>query len=124
MLPGGRWRRGNRMGVCSRRIVRFVEPSLLLLLREDASHGYSLMDSLEQAGFAEGNLDPSIVYRALRGMEQAGLVISQWDTSQPGPPRRVYQLTQSGEDYLSHWIEDLRRMRDELDTFITTYERS
>jgi PadR family transcriptional regulator PadR len=112
------------MGVCSRRIVRFVEPSLLLLLRDSASHGYSLLDDLEQAGFAEGSLDPSIVYRALRSMERDGLVASEWDTSQPGPPRRVYALTQSGEDYLSNWIEDLRRMRDELDTFIKTYERS
>ncbi len=112
------------MGVCPRRIGRFVEPSLLLLLREAANHGYNLLDSLEQFGFTEGDLDPSIVYRVLREMEGEGLLISQWDTAQSGPPRRVYRITEVGEGYLAQWIEDLRRMRDELDHFITLYERS
>ncbi len=109
-------------GACPRRIARFIEPCLLVLLREGASHGYTLVDGLRRFGFVEGSIDPSIVYRTLREMEQEGLVISEWDTTGSGPPRRVYQVTPAGEEYLQWWIEDLRRTREELDRFLAIYE--
>ena len=108
-------------GVCPRRIFRFLEPSLLLLLREDPSHGYNLLDALRRFGFAEGSLDPSMVYRVLREMEQEGWVASEWDTRESGPPRRIYRVTPFGESYLSEWIEDLRAMKEELDRFLKAY---
>lgn len=125
MMPRGRWGRGAGFGggACPRRIGRFLEPCLLLLLREDASHGYNLLDALRQFGFAPGSVDTSVVYRILREMEQAGWVSSQWDTSSSGPPRRVYTVTPDGEAYLAAWINDLRSTRDEIDQFIETYVR-
>lgn len=125
MMPRGRWGRGTGFGggACPRRIGRFLEPCLLLLLREDASHGYNLLDALRQFGFAPGSVDTSVVYRILREMEQAGWVSSQWDTSSSGPPRRVYTVTPDGEAYLTAWINDLRSTRDEIDQFIEAYTR-
>jgi len=126
-MPGRRWRAGwdsNLKGsACPRRIARFLEPCLLLLLRGDASHGYNLLEGLREFGFAPGALDPSIVYRMLREMEEAGWVLSEWDTAGSGPPRRVYHVTPNGEEYLAAWINDLRCTRDELDKFIETYTR-
>ena len=47
-------------------------------------------------------LDPSIVYRALREMEEQDLVASNWDDRETqGPPRRVYHLTASGNEALA-----------------------
>ncbi len=103
------------------RITRFIEPCLLLLLRQDASHGYNLVEELSRFGFDRAALDPSIVYRALREMEQEGWVTSQWDTAGSGPPRRVYRVTAAGEEYLRWWIESLRRTRDDLDRLLTAY---
>ena len=108
-------------GACPRRIARFLEPCLLLLLQEDANHGYNLLDALQSFGFVRDSVDASVVYRVLREMEQAGWVTSEWDTAGSGPPRRVYQATVAGEEYLRQWIDDLRRTRDELDSFIATY---
>jgi len=123
-MPRERWRRGGgHGGACPRRIVRFLEPCLLLLLREDATHGYNLLDALRQFGFAPGTVDASVVYRVLREMEDAGWVSSQWDTTGSGPPRRVYRVTPEGEEYLAAWIADLRRTRDEIDQFVETYMR-
>lgn len=124
-MPRGRWGRGAGFGggACPRRISRFLEPCLLLLLRGDASHGYNLVEALGRFGFTPGAIDASVVYRILREMEEAGWVNSQWDTSSPGPPRRVYSVTADGEAYLAAWINDLRRTRDEIDQFIEAYLR-
>ncbi len=122
-MPRGRWGRGTGFGggACPRRISRFLEPCLLLLLREDATHGYNLLEALRRFGFAPGTVDASVVYRILREMEDAGWVSSQWDTAGSGPPRRVYTVTPDGEEYLAAWINDLRCTRDEIDQFIETY---
>jgi PadR family transcriptional regulator, regulatory protein PadR len=124
-MPRGRWGRGGGFGggACPRRIARFLEPCLLLLLRGDATHGYNLLEALQQFGFVPGTVDASVVYRILREMEDAGWVSSQWDTAGSGPPRRVYTLTTDGEEYLAAWINDLRCTRDEIDQFIETYTR-
>lgn len=124
-MPRGRWGRGIGFGgaACPRRISRFLEPCLLLLLRDDATHGYNLLEALDQFGFARGSVDASVVYRILREMEEAGWVSSQWDTAGSGPPRRVYSVTPDGEEYLAAWINDLRCTRDEIDRFIETYEQ-
>lgn len=124
-MPRGRWGRRGGLdgGACPRRIARFLEPCLLLLLREDATHGYNLLDALKQFGFASGTVDASVVYRILREMEDAGWVSSQWDTAGSGPPRRVYTVTADGEEHLAAWINDLRCTRDEIDQFIAAYAR-
>lgn len=120
-----RWGRMGELdgGVLPRRVARFLEPCLLLLLRGDASHGYNLVDALSRFGFAPGTIDASVVYRMLREMEVGGWVTSQWDTAGSGPPRRVYQVTPAGEAYLAAWVDDLRHTREELDRFIATYVR-
>jgi DNA-binding PadR family transcriptional regulator len=45
----------------------------------------------------------------LRRMEEAGFVISQWDTTGSGPAKRVYRITQDGIDYLKDAIENLKK---------------
>jgi len=124
-MPGhgrGRgWGRGMGSGACPRRISRFVEPCLLMILRDDASHGYNLVEALQEFGFVPGSVDASVIYRALREMEEQSWVTSEWDTSGSGPPRRVYSVTPGGEEYLGRWINDLRCTRDELDRFIERY---
>jgi poly-beta-hydroxybutyrate-responsive repressor len=102
--------------------MRFLQPCLLLLLRRSEAHGYALLDELEEFGFHPERLDPSLVYRALREMEEAGLVQSRWDEDSQGPRRRVYALVSEGEAYLAARVEDLRRTRDEIDRVILAYE--
>ena len=124
-MPRGRGRRrmgGKGRGPCPTRIYRFMEPCLLLLLHRGSSHGYSLQDELKEFGFAEAPVDPSVVYRALREMEAQGLVTSAWDTEGSGPPRRVYQLTPQGNQYLGQWVADLRETDRVLHGFFAAYD--
>ncbi len=123
-MPRGRRRRmgGRSGGPCPTRIYRFMEPCLLLLLHRSSSHGYSLQDELKEFGFEEAPVDPSVVYRALREMEEQGLLTSTWDTEGSGPPRRVYRLTAQGDEYLTRWVADLRETDRVLHGFFAAYD--
>lgn len=122
-MPRGKgWRRRRRGRGWARTLNRFVEPCLLLLLHRGDSHGYDLLESLKEFGFAEDTVDSSVVYRCLRDMEERGFVASTWDTEGGGPPRRVYQLSAEGDQYLAWWIDGLARTRSVLDRFLEAYE--
>jgi PadR family transcriptional regulator PadR len=117
----GRKRRWRRRGY-SRRVVRFLEPTLLLLLRRGPAHGYTLIDQLSEFGL--GDVDPSAVYRALRNMEEKKWVTSTWDEEQAqGPPRRVYSLATLGDEVLRWWTRDLRETRGMIETILSTYDQ-
>lgn len=123
-MPQGRrrWRSGRGDEACPRRIQRFLEPCLLLLLHCNESHGYELLDGLKSFGFDQNPVDLSTVYRVLRGLEEQGLVGSHWDTENPGPARRLYKITEEGDRYLSWWVEDLHETDAMLHHFLQTYD--
>ena len=117
----GRGRRWRWQG-CSRRAVRFLEPTLLLLLHHGPAHGYTLLERLGEFGL--GGLNPSVVYRVLREMESEGGVVSAWDEERTkGPPRRVYRLTALGDEVLSLWARDLEETRGLIDHLLGAYRR-
>ena len=98
----------------------FLRPCLLLLIGECPSYGYDLLERLRELGFHQ--IDPGTLYRALRAMEQEGLVGSQWRDSELGPARRTYWLTEDGADWLHAWAGNLREARRTMDGFLGRYE--
>jgi DNA-binding PadR family transcriptional regulator len=58
------------------------------------------------------------VYRALRALEEEGLVVSEWQAALPGPAKRTYTLTDEGRAVLQQWLESLRELRDSLGVFL------
>ncbi len=83
-----------------------LEPALLALLKQRPAHGYTLLYELEKLGM--GTLHPSVVYRLLRDMEALAWVYSDWDADQTqGPPRRIYRLSEAGEEVLQNWKQEL-----------------
>jgi poly-beta-hydroxybutyrate-responsive repressor len=103
------------------RVERFVEPSLLLLLRERPLHGYELLERLPEVG-VEGRVDIGNLYRLLRALEEEGLVTSEWSADLPGPAKRTYELTDQGRRLLDRWAEALRRAQGTIDNFLERYE--
>ena len=105
-----------------RRVVRMLEPVLLLLLHHGPAHGYMFLEQLEDFGLA--NLNPSVVYRMLRDMEAKGWVTSTWDEEQTqGPPRRVYCITALGDEMLALWAQDLEESKRRIDYLLQVYHR-
>jgi len=116
--------RGFRAGACGchdRRGERFLEAWLLLLLKSGPSHGYQLVERLGQLLGGGGFPDPGTVYRNLRRMEEEGLVSSSWDLQDSGPPRRLYRLTEQGEELLHVWAANVEDYRSRLDRFLSIY---
>jgi poly-beta-hydroxybutyrate-responsive repressor len=107
------------MGECDPR--NFLQPCLLLLLRERSDHGYDLVNRLRELHLGEG--EAGAVYRALRGLERQGLVRSTWQTSEAGPARRTYQITASGLADLDRQAVLLEATHRTLHVFRGRYER-
>ncbi len=94
-------------------------PVLLLMLSQWSSYGYELMEKMSTFGLAAMN--PGTFYRTLRQMEKDGMVSSNWDTSEGGPARRVYSITDAGEAYLNYWAQSLDQYQRMMDTFFRLY---
>jgi poly-beta-hydroxybutyrate-responsive repressor len=99
----------------------FLRPCLLLLLREHDAHGYELLELIDSFGFDHS--DPGALYRSLRRLETEGLVQSNWRTSETGPPRRVYSLTEAGIQELDRRAVDLAEGERRIDAFLDRYLR-
>jgi PadR family transcriptional regulator PadR len=100
----------------------WMTPVALVVLREETCHGYELMEELEELGF--GEINAGTLYRTLRQIEREGLCRSEWETSNSGPARRVYSLTDAGEDYLEAWAEGCKKYQQIMDAFNRTYDAS
>ena len=97
----------------------WLEPVILLTLREWNSYGYELMKRAATFGFEAMN--PGTMYRTLREMEENGVVKSKWETTKDGPARRVYSITDAGEAYLQFWAKALEQYRRNMDAFFRIY---
>ena len=104
----GERRQGQRGG---RGVTRYVEAVLLALLAEGPAHGYDLNERLAGLFPLPDSLpDVSTVYRALGDLEGQGAIRSEWAAG-AGGGRKVYELTEAGDDLLGFWVE---RFEEEL----------
>jgi poly-beta-hydroxybutyrate-responsive repressor len=95
-------------------------PVALLVLREESSYGYQLMERLA-LDFDFENINAGTLYRTLRQMEKESLCESEWETSKGGPARRMYYITQAGQAYLDAWVEAAKEYRRVMDALSRAY---
>lgn len=96
----------------------FLQPCLLLLLRERPGYGYELAARLRALGVDD---DSAVVYRTLRSLERAGAVSSRWREPVSGPARHVYQIAPEGEALLDRWAKGIDETRRILERFQARY---
>jgi len=104
------------------RVERFVEPALLLLLRERPMHGYELIERVPEVAGDDVRVDVGNLYRILRALEDEGIVTSEWSADLPGPAKRTYQLTDAGNRLLDSWAAALGEAREVIGSFLERYE--
>jgi len=116
------WNERDRSWDVHARVERFVEPALLLVLRDDEVHGYDLAARLEALAPDE-RVDLGNLYRMLRSLEEEGLVVSRWRDDLPGRVKRTYTLTPAGRDLLDAWATALRAANHTTAAFLRRYEQ-
>lgn len=106
-------------------IGKFTSPAALLAIAEAGClSGYDIAERLRSMPLGgETGPDSGGLYRTLRRMERFNLVTSEWDTEGGGPARRVYRLTNLGDQCLDRWVETLNAHRAAIKSFLDDYER-
>ncbi len=84
-----------------------LEYCILSVLSRDSCYASDIIKELKEARVivVEGTL-----YPLLTRQKNAGLLSYRWEESQQGPPRKYYELTSEGREYLT----DLDNSWDEL----------
>ena len=100
----------NECAVLGKSLSRLTQPSILTVLaaHDGPLHGYAIIQEMAQGPMYGGSApDPTGIYRILKQMENNGLITSAWDTSESGPAKRCYELTDEGRACLRRWIDSL-----------------
>jgi PadR family transcriptional regulator, regulatory protein PadR len=100
-------------------VYRFVEPVVLLLLKQKGrSYGYDLSSDFQEHALTDAEIERASLYRTLRQLELNGNVKSEWETDKGGPARRVYTLTDKGERHLDEWAVVLDHVSKSMARFV------
>ena len=98
-----------------RNLDKLVQPAILTVLAGGEVHGYVLVQRLAAMPMFHGQKpDATGVYRFLRQMEERALVTSTWDTSDTGPAKHLYRLTDAGRACLVRWMATLAAYREAI----------
>jgi len=85
-----------------------LDALILAVLEHEPLHGYAVMEALVRRSGGALDLPTGTLYPALRRLERAGYVRSEWSTVS-GRKRRTYQLNAAGLRMLaaerSEWAE-------------------
>ncbi|MCA1843971.1 MAG: PadR family transcriptional regulator [Actinobacteria bacterium] len=112
---------GQRGG---RGVTRYIEAVLLALLAEGPAHGYDLKERLPGLFPLPDSLpDVSTVYRALGDLESQGAIRSSWADG-AGGGRKVYELTDAGDDLLQFWIDRFEEEQAGLSRFLRVVRKT
>mgnify|MGYP001626141077 CR=1 FL=1 len=79
---------------------------ILKLLEEKPLYGAEIKELLKSK--LDLDAPSSAVYAVLGMLEEKGLVISSWETSEKGAARKVYRVTEEGISYLKEQVERLK----------------
>jgi DNA-binding PadR family transcriptional regulator len=74
-----------------------IQKGILRIFRGGELYGYDIHKKL---GTMDVDIDLSRLYRILSDMKKEGLLESRWEKSQSGPRKRMYRVTEGGQEKL------------------------
>lgn len=77
-----------------------LDALILAVLEPEPLHGYAILEALQRRSDGALDLPTGTLYPALRRLDRAGYVQSEWSTV-GGRERRTYQLTPDGKQALA-----------------------
>ena len=95
-----------------------LEGIVLAVLSVQPAYGYEITARLREQGFSD--IAEGTVYALLVRIELRGLVDVERTPSEKGPPRKVYSLNATGQEYLEEFwktwgflVEQLEQLHEE-----------
>jgi len=104
------------------RYGRHTPEFILLFLAEEPGCGMDLYKKFGQL-IPICKFDSAIVYRSLASLKKEGLVEFEWDTSETGPAKKVYHITEAGFEKLNEHKEFMENRRDNLQIYLDKYNK-
>ncbi|MCK5076377.1 MAG: PadR family transcriptional regulator [Calditrichia bacterium] len=103
---------------------KILSDAILLLIAENPTYGYEISDRLEEFGISFPNTigQKGRIYRVLSMLEEANLIFFEWDITN-SPPRKIYNITDSGKEYLHISVEWAKSRVVVLNAYIKRVEK-
>jgi PadR family transcriptional regulator PadR len=93
-----------------------IEYCVLALLKGRERYGFELVQELSAAdGLVTSD---GTVYPLLTRLRREGLVETNWQESNQGPPRRYYSITKEGNGALASFADQWMRFRSGVDRML------
>ena len=99
---------------------RHLPAFILLFLAQQPSYGLGLLNKMSEQ-MPRNNADSAAIYRALRVLEEDNAVVAYWDTSEAGPAKKWYQITDIGLRKLADFKDDIEMRKQNMEFFLTQY---
>jgi len=98
---------------------KLLQPNILILLTKKNLHGYSIIQELESKDLFNGEkADKTGIYRTLNTLQEKGLIQFEWELESTGPAKKVYHITETGIECLSHWVNTLESYQKTINIII------
>ena len=96
-----------------------LELLLLHLLGEEPTYGYELVSRLRRRSDGRFQIKEGTLYPVLYRLEDAGLIVPEWDSPTRGVPRKVYRLTPAGRARGAELTEAWRSFIADVEAILT-----
>jgi len=91
-----------------------LDALILAVVEAGPLHGYAIMEALRARSGGELDMPTGTLYPALRRLERAGYLQSDWGTV-AGRDRRTYRLTDAGRKHLREERRGWRKFADVIE---------
>jgi PadR family transcriptional regulator, regulatory protein PadR len=100
-------------------LPRLLRAGIMAVLAKEQTHGYQIAQILSDLLMFEGHApDTAGIYRALKEMQDEGLVISHWQTTESGPAKKLFEITPDGIECLNNWKQTLKDYQTAIDELL------
>ncbi len=99
-----------------------LEMLLLHILAEEPTYGYELLSRLNQRSGGRFDTKEGTLYPVLYRLEEAGLVVPEWEQPDRGVPRKIYRLTEEGQSRVAEMTSAWRRFSEAVEAVLTGTE--
>lgn len=96
-----------------------LELLLLRLLADEPTYGYELVSRLSRCSNGRFHVKEGTLYPVLYRLEDAGLIVPEWDSPARGVPRKVYRLTEAGRARVDELTTAWRGFAADVEAILT-----